>query len=149
MAKNKIGLEFDGWEDYMSRLDKIGGRSAVKRGTEAALKSSKQYVNPLIKKGVSNSNLPAGGKFSAIPHVRDTINERHNVEWDGLTASIDIGFDIKAPGGLTSIFLIYGTPKMKPAKGLKAAIYGKKTHTQVAEIQQDAIGKVIKRIMEG
>lgn len=146
---NKIGLNFDGWEEYMAKLDKIGGGSAMKRGAEAGLITSKNHVNPKIKKGVSNGSLPAGGKYSSAPHVKDALDNDLKVNWQGSIAEIKIGFDLKKPGGFTSIYLMYGTPRMKPAKGLKAAIYGATTKKEIAELQSEALNKVIKRIMEG
>lgn len=145
----KMELHFDAWEDYMAKLDKVGDKSALKRGVEAGLKSSKTYVNPEITKSISPGNLPAGGKYSAAPHVKDALNTDIRVEWEGLTAGIDVGFDLKKKGGFTSIYLMYGTPKMSPAKGLKAAIYGSRTKKKIGELQGEAIGKVIRRIMEG
>lgn len=145
MARNKIGLQFDGWEDYMAKLDKIGGTQAMKRGVEAGLKASKQYVNPQIEKAMAN--LPAGGKYST-GLTKESIDQDMRVDWDGMTGSIKVGFDFKK-SGLTSIFLMYGTPRMPPVNGLKAAIYGTKTKKQIKERQAEAVNKVIKRIMEG
>ena len=149
MASKKIGLQFDGWEDYMAKLDEVGHSSAVERGVEAGLKASKQFVNPKIEKSITGSNLPAGGRYSAPPHVKDSLNRDFKVVWEGKIAELKIGFDLNKGAGLTSIFLMCGTPRMRPAKGLKAAIYGAKTKKEVAEIQEESIGKVIKRIMEG
>lgn len=154
MARNKIGLQFEGWEDYIAKLDKVGGSAAMKSGVEQALKKSKEHITPKIEKAVSPSNLPAKGKYSASPHAKDTIDREVDVTWENNVASIKVGFDLKKAGGFTSIYLMYGThvngtPRMKPAKGLKAAIYGANTKKEVAEIQQEAISDVIKKIMEG
>ena len=144
MARNKIGLQVKGIEDYMSKLDELGGTGAMKRGTESALKASKEYVNPLIES--SMSKLPAKGKYSTGDTKR-SIDKSMAVEWEGHTASIKVGFDF-SKSGTTSIFLMYGTPKMKPVSGLKSAIYGAKTKREIAEVQAEALNDVIKRIME-
>ena len=65
-----------------------------------------------------------------------------------MTASVKVCFDF-SKSGLTSIFLMYGTPRMKPVSGLKNAIYGAKTQKELATIQEEALQKVIKEIMEG
>ena len=145
MARNKIGLQVEGFEEYMSRLDELGGSQAMKRGVESALKASKQYVNPLINQAMSN--LPASGKYST-GDTKQSIDKDMKVDWEGQTASIKVGFDFQK-SGMKSIYLMYGTPKMSPVKGLKATIYGSKTKKQIAEIQGEALNKVIKRIMEG
>jgi len=145
VARNKIGLKANGFEDLLAKLDEVGGTNAMKRGTEAALKASKQYVNPLIEQAMNN--LPAGGKYSTGA-TKESIDKDMTVEWEGMTASIKVGFDFKK-SGMTSIFLMYGTPKHSPISGLYEAIYGKKTQREIANIQGDELKKVIKRIMEG
>ncbi len=145
MARNKIGLQASGFEDYITKLDELGGSKAMKRGVESALKASKKYVNPLIEK--SMTKLPAGGKYSS-GNTKESIDKDMSVEWSGMTATIKVGFDF-SKSGVTSIFLMYGTPKMKPVTGLKNAVYGAKTKKELATIQEEALMKVIKRIMEG
>lgn len=143
MGKSKIGLQFKGWEEQIARLDKIGGSSAMKQGVEEALKKSKEYVNPQIEKAMHN--LPAHGKYSR-PHTVNTINNDNTVIWEGMKGSIGVGFDFKESGPV-SIFLMYGTPRMSPAKGLYAAIYGNKTKKAIQEIQAEAVQKEISKIM--
>ena len=145
MARNKIGLQVKGFEDYMAKLDELGGSKAMVRGVEGALRASKQYVNPLIEK--SMAKLPAGGKYST-GNTKKSIDRDMSVDWSGMTATIKVGFDF-SKSGVTSIFLMYGTPKMKPVTGLKNAVYGSKTQKELATIQEEALMKVIKRIMEG
>lgn len=147
MARNKIGLQVKGFEEYMAKLDELGGNTAMKRGVESALKASKQYVNPLINAAMTSSNLPAGGVYST-GDTKQAIDNDMSVEWDGMIGSVKVGFDFKK-GGLTSIFLMYGTPKMSPVAGLKEAIYGAKTQREIKKIQAEALNKVIKRVMEG
>lgn len=144
MGRNKIGLQVKGFDEYMAKLDKVGGTQAMRRGVEGALKASKQYVNPLIES--SMSKLPAGGRYST-GDTKKSIDKDMTVDWEGMTGSIKVGFDFKK-SGLTSIFLMYGTPKMSPVAGLKAAIYGAKTKREIAKLQAEALDKVIKRIME-
>lgn len=145
MARNKIGLQFDGWEDYMAKLDKLGGTQAMKKGVEEALIESKKHVNPLIEQ--SMNKLPAGGKYSTGDTKR-SIDEDMSVEWEGMTGTIKVGFDF-SKSGVKSVFLMYGTPRMQPVSGLKNAIYGAKTKKEVAEIQEQKLSEVIKRVMEG
>lgn len=145
MARNKIGLQVKELDYYMAKLDELGSGKAMKRGVEGALKASKQHVNPLINKAMAK--LPAGGRYST-GDTKKSIDTDMNVEWEGMTGSIKVGFDF-SKSGLKSIFLMYGTPRMKPVSGLKNAIYGTKTQKELATIQEEALQKVIKRIMEG
>ena len=145
MARNKIGLQFSGWEDYMAKLDKLSGTQGMKKGVEEALIESKKHVNPLIEQ--SMNKLPAGGKYSTGDTKR-SIDEDMSVEWEGMTGTIKVGFDF-SKSGVKSIFLMYGTPRMQPVSGLKNAIYGAKTKKEIAEIQEQKLSEVIKRVMEG
>lgn len=147
MARNKIGLKFDGWEETLEKLDKLGGTAVMKRAVTNALTASKEYVTPLIEKAVSDSNLPAKGEYSS-GDTSQSIDKDEKVDWSAMTGTIKVGFDFDKSGS-KSIFLMYGTPKMKPAKGLKSAIYGAKTKKAVAEIQSEEINKVINEIMGG
>lgn len=145
MARNKIGLNFDGWTDYMARLDELGNTQLMKKGVEKALVESKKHINPLVERAMAK--LPAGSKYST-GDTKKSIDKDMSVEWDGLTGSIKIGFDF-SESGLKSIFLMYGTPRMKPVSGLKSAIYGAKTKREIAEIQEKVISDLIKEVMEG
>lgn len=147
MARNKIGLQVKGMADYMAKLDELGGTNAMVRGVEAALKASKQHVNPKINVAMASSNLPASGKYSK-GDTRQSIDTSTNVDWVGTVGKIKVGFDFKK-SGLTSIFLMYGTPKMPPVAGLKDAIYGGTTKRQISKIQGATLNKVIKRVLEG
>lgn len=144
MARNRIGLQVEGFEEYMAKLDEIGGTKAMRRGVEEALKESKKYVNPLIEQAMTK--LPAGGKYST-GDTKESLDKDMSVDWQGGTATIKVGFDF-SESGLKSIFLMYGTPRMKPVTGLKAAVYGAKTKKEIAAIQGAALDKVIKEIME-
>lgn len=145
VARNRIGLQANGFKEYMAKLDELGGSNAMKRGVDGALKASKQYVNPKIDSAMNK--LPAGGKYSK-GGTKQSIDKDMSVEWKGLAGEIKVGFDF-SKSGLKSIFLMYGTPRMNPVRGLKSAIYGNKTQKEIAKIQEDELNKVIKRIMEG
>lgn len=147
MARKRFGINFKGFEDYMAKLDEIGNTQAMQRGVESALKSAKNLVNPKIKQAMAKGNLPAGGKYSTGDTLK-SLDEDMTVEWEGMKAYIKVGFDFKK-SGLKSIFLMYGTPRMKPVPGLKDAIYGNKTKKEVEKAQIEALNKTIKRIMEG
>ena len=144
MARNRIGLQVEGFEDYMAKLDELGGTAAMKRGVEDALKASKKHVTPLIEQAMTK--LPAGGRYST-GNTKESIDDSMDVIWEGTTASIKVGFDFKK-SGVTSVFLMYGTPKMPPVNGLKAAVYGAKTKKEIAAIQAEALTEAIKRVME-
>lgn len=147
MARNRVTIDFKGFDDYMAKLDELGSSQAMKKAVDAGLKSSKEYVNKEITRAMQKSNLPARGKYSHGDTVK-SIDKNFKVEWDGMLAETKIGFDF-SKSGLLSIFLMYGTPKMEPVNGLYDSIYGRTTKTKIRKLQKEAIQKVIKRKMEG
>lgn len=147
MARNKIGLQFEGWEETIAKLNSLGGNKTTAVAVAHALTDSKEYVNTKIEQAVNASSLPAKGQYSKGT-TKDSIDRSTTVEWSAFTGTIKVGFDF-SKSGTTSIFLMYGTPKMRPAKGLKAAIYGAKTKKEIAEIQSEIINRYIQKEMEG
>ena len=119
----------------------------MKRAVEDGLKASKQHVNAKIKPIMAKSNLPAQGHYSQ-GETLESLDRDFSVNWNGPTAEIKIGFDF-SKSGLKSIFLMHGTPRHKPpmaaVPGLHDAIYGKKTMSEIKQIQKEAIAKYIER----
>ena len=81
------------------------------------------------------------------PHRRtgdteESLKRNADVTWIGTAAEVEVGFDIDN-GGLPSVFLMYGTPKMKPDRKLYNAIYGAKTKKEIAELQEKEFRKCI------
>lgn len=147
MGKNRITIDFKGFEEYAAKLDELGGSNALRQGVEAGLKASKQLVNKQLKQAIKKSNLPKSGTYST-GRTEKSISKDFSVVWEGDTAVIKIGFEF-SKSGLTSIMLMYGTPKMPKVAGLWEAVYGNSTKNKMRQMQQEALDKVIKRIMEG
>ena len=152
MARNKIGLQFEGWEETIAKLNELSGGKDTAVAVAHALMDSKEYVNKQIEKTMVKANLPAKGKYS-FGDTKESIDTDMTVVWEALTGSIKVGFDF-SKSGPKSIFLMYGTkvhgtPRMSPVKGLKNAIYGAKTQKEVAKIQAEIINRYIKEVMEG
>lgn len=143
MAKNKITVDFSGFDVLKKQLDAIGG-DATKRAIESALKASQQVVAEQVNTAM-------------IPHTRTGKTQRSivrnsPVEWTGDTAAIGIGFDISG-GGLPSIFLMYGTklhgqPHIEPDRNLYNAVYGAQTKKKIMEMQEQAFNKVLERVVQ-
>ena len=144
-SKNKIGLQFNGYKELTEELDRLGGD--LKKTTERALVQSKAYVTKNLLSVTHKQDYPAGGKYST-GKTRHSIDTSKTVQWNGSEGSIDVGFDIDK-GGLTSIFLMYGTkvhgtPRMKPVKGMYEAVYGKDTQAKIRKIQKQVFDDAIK-----
>lgn len=138
MAKNKIGLQFEGFDELSAMLEKLGGD--LKATTEKALQDTHDFITP---------NLHADmAKHKKTGKTESSIVDNAKVQWTGTVASIDVGFDL-SNGGMPSIYLMYGTPKMKPDKKLYNDIYGAKTKKDVAELQQKIFTEAIQKKMGG
>lgn len=136
MAKNKIGLKFEGFEELAGKFEALEG--SVKPAAENALKASKAAVTPEIDKAISKHKLTGGTARS--------LDRKVQVDWNGTTASVDIGFHIR-DGGLPSVFLMYGTPRVKKDTALYRSVYGSKTKKLIAETQKEVFQKMIARRM--
>lgn len=143
--KNKIGLQFSGFEELAEKLDELQGD--LKKTTEDALRKSKAVVTTNLLKATQKPNLPAHGKYSK-GDTRHSIDTSKSVNWEGTTGSIHVGFEFKK-SGLKSIFLMYGTPRMKKVQAIYDAVYGSKTKTQIRKIQKETFQEAIKKKMEG
>ena len=144
-TKNKIGLQFSGFQEMIEKLDKLEGD--VNATTEQALRESKQYVTDNLLAVTVKANFPAHGKFST-GRVRESIDRDINVLWQGSTASIDVGYEFEKSGPV-SIFLMYGTPRMAKVQSMFDAIYGSQTTKKIKEIQKEVFANAIKEKMEG
>ena len=137
MARNKLIVDFSNFLEYAEKLDKLGGD--LKATAEKALRESKDYVTENIEADMKKHNRT--GRTEA------SIKDDSKVTWEGTTASIDVGFDIKH-GGLASIFLMYGTPRMPKDQNLYNDFYGAKTRRKIKEMQEKIFEKAIKKRME-
>lgn len=141
---SKFKLEFDGLAEMAKRLEKMN--LSVQETAEEALKQTHAHVTSKIENAMESSRY----NFSRTGKTKGALQRDANIEWEGSTASVPVGFDI-AGGGLPSIFLmhgttVHGTPRVAPDKGLYNAVFGAKTRKEIAELQQNVF---IKKIIEG
>ncbi len=143
MAKNKIGLQFTGWKEMLSGIEKAAGEAGLKQAVEAGLKATKDYVNKNADAAMSKGNMPARGKYWT-GRTKKSLDKNYDVDWVGYTGTINVGYNLEE-SGLTSIYLMHGTPRMPPVPGLNDAFYGKKTKSEIKKIQKEALEKWIER----
>lgn len=124
MSKNKIKLDLKGLDEMLTSIDKAGGN--IEKAVEVALKAASDKVASDTEKALDKPNLPAKGKYSHGGVINALIRD-DQVQWGGTVASIGAGFDFAkdADNALTSIFLIFGTPKMKPDAALRKIYVGR------------------------
>ena len=142
MAKNKLTVDFEGFDILTKKLEALGGD--VKQATESALKASHNVIAQNVTAAIQ-PHRETGRTEKAI--IKTPV-----IEWAGDVAAVDVGFDI-AGGGLASIFLMYGTqlhgqPHIAPDRNLYNAVYGAQTKKQIKQIQEETILKRIERVMK-
>lgn len=142
MATKKWGLELEGLDGLLDRIKKLEGDA--KTVAEAALTETHRIVTAKAEAAMAPANLPAKGKYSTGGTLR-SLRRDAVIEWNGTVASVPVGFDIEH-GGLASIFLMHGTPRMKPDRQLYDAFYGKQTQAEVVEAQEAAFYAAIRNL---
>lgn len=141
---SKFSIEFEQFKQLEKQLENLAGMDGVIEATENALKATDDYVTKEVDKAVVSSKF----NFDRTGNTKSSIDREIKVEWSGTVASAKDGFTI-SKGGLPSIFLMYGTPKIKPDTNLKNAAKGQGIHRdKINKIQQEEFNKVIKKYME-
>lgn len=146
--KNNIKVAFVGLSELAEKFDKLGGD--LKEVTEEALLAGKTIVATNLLKVSRKSNYPSGGIYSD-GDTRHSINTDKKITWEGTQASTSVGYDFYGSkgSGMTTIFLMYGTPRFDPVSGMYDAIYGTKTKNQIRKAQKEVFENAIQKRMEG
>ena len=137
MARKRFGIQFEGFEELIEAYDKLGGD--LKKVASDCLDEATKLVHPELKKQME--------KHKRTGTTENSIKDG-KVEWEGTTGSIPVGFDLKY-GGMPSIYLMYGTPRMQKDTKLYNAIYGASTQKKVSEAQREILEKAIKKRLGG
>lgn len=137
-------LDFHEMEAMLKRFEKIGAN--VKPPIENALIKSHDFVTENLHKHMKKEYLPAHGRYSHGDTEKSIVEDK-TVYWIGDKAYIGVGFDISK--NKTSIFLMYGTPRMQPNKKIYEDVWGRKTRRQIREIQEEAMWDALDEIRGG
>ena len=135
MARNRIRLQFGDFEEYAERIDRLSGD--LKSIFNEALIESKNLVTPEIHRKMERHHVTGDTEGS--------IDDNSTVTWNGYIGEIKVGFNIKE-GGLPSIFLMYGTPRMSKDTALYNSIYGAATKRKIQEKQKEIFEREIRRL---
>lgn len=153
MARKRFTINFKGFDDVLDRYQTLGGNT--KQIIDKCLKVVPEVINPELKKDVAPHRRKKSG--SAV----DSLVENPNVEWEGTVGRIPVGFQFDK-GGLTTIFLMYGTAKHAPSnqygtfkgvtytpqdKKLYVDIYGNFVKLSIEKKQREIFKQEIEKIM--
>lgn len=126
MAKNKMTIEFEGFDELLSELKKLEGDA--KAVAEKALNETQK----IIAKHAHEAMKP----HHRTGKTEGSIIETSAPEWSGFTATAGVGFKIRE-GGLASIFLMYGTPRHPKDTKVYNAVYGSSVKKEVEAKQKE------------
>lgn len=132
---NKTRIEFEGFDEVIAKLTQLD--SDVKSVTEKALRET----HKLITKKAETAIAP----HKETGATSKSLKRNAEISWKGSEGSVETGFSIRQ-GGLASIFLMYGTPRMKKDQNLYNAFFGNKTKKEVVEIQEKIFYDELRRL---
>lgn len=134
--RSKFALNFKEMYTLAEKIEAAGGD--LQKAADSALKATHGLITPKLGGGIARHKQTGA--------TGGSLERSARVEWESpLKAHVDIGFDLGG-GGLPSIFLMWGTPKMAPDVALRKAAFGAKITREVQEIQRQALEKVLKRL---
>ena len=132
----KIEMQFDGFTDVIHQLEQL--EVDVRQTVTGALQEAGQLVTEQARAAIQPHRRTGKTEASLI--------ENPPVEWTGTQAAVNVGFDINN-GGLPSIFLMYGTPRMRKDTKLYNAFYGAETKKKIEQIERDALNRAVEKAM--
>lgn len=137
MAK-QWGIDFKDFDFYVQKIESLSNKETLRKIADEALKETHKYLTPKIDKAFEKHNRT--GRTSK------SLREDNSTEWSSDVGSIDVGYNI-SDGGLASIFIMYGTPRIKPDKQLYNLFYGSKIKKEVFKIQEEIFDRELQKLL--
>lgn len=137
----KMEIIFDGFAELAEMIDKKG--NDLKKAVDEALTETQKLVQKNVDEAASTYAKKGGGKGYATGAMYRTILKNAGIEWKGSIAEVGVGFNLSEKGGYHSIFLMYGTPRIKKNTKLYNAIKGSKTKNDIAALQEEVMSKYL------
>lgn len=137
MAK-QWGIDFEDFNFYAQKIESLSNKATLRKVADEALKETHKYLTPKIEKGFE--------KHNRTERTIKSLKKDNNTEWSSDIGSISVGFNISS-GGLASIFLMYGTPRIKPDKSLYNLFFGSKIKKEVFKIQEEIFDRELQKLL--
>lgn len=138
----KMSITFDGFKDLLDDINRAGGES-IKAVDEALTKTQKIIQDNLQSAAAVYAH--GGLKGYATGRMYKSIVKHGEVTWNGSVATVEAGFQLRGEGGTwDSIYVMYGTPRMKKDTKVYNAIKGAKTRAEIAKVQEETMKKYLK-----
>lgn len=134
----KMQITGDWFSDLAEELDEATGN--IKPAVNECLIETQKMITSNADKAIKPHHLSGDTEKSLM---RD-----EKVQWDGNIATVNAGFSIRK-GGLPSIFLMYGTPRMPKDQKLFNAFRGAKIKKEIQELQEKIMRKHLDMAKKG
>lgn len=139
MADKLIFMQTPNMKKLLTEFEQLSNKG-MQEAIKGALIESHKYITPMLRQQIE--------KHRRTGRTENSLDETPQVTIEGNKLSIDVGFHI-SQGGLPSIFLMYGTPKMPPDTALYNAIFGAEVKKEVAKIQRNYVKQAMKKYLNG
>ncbi len=147
----RMSITFDGFEKLAAELDRQG--KDLKPAVNEALEETQKYIQQELQ-SATLQYANGGRKGYAKGDLYDSIITDPDIEWNGLVASVKVGFSSIYGGWegfMHSIFVMYGVPahgKFNRGYGKDAKVYnairGIRTKKQIEKLQKEVMEKHLK-----
>lgn len=128
----RMSLIFKGFEDLAYQIEQA--EKDLRGAVNEALTETQGIIQSNTRQAAAK--YTKGGTKYSTGRMLAAVKADTGPEWSGTVASVGVGFDLGKPGGYHSIFVMYGTPRMKKDVKLYNAIRGARTKQQVAQAQE-------------
>lgn len=146
-TKNRMWLDTSGMEGWIEALDKAG--ADVKEIADQALMETAEKIQADTLDAMQAGSLPAKGRY-ATGRTKNLVLSGVKVKWEGGKAAVNVGFDQTKPGA--GIYLITGTPKMKPDRKLNQIFRQKKYMSErtkeITQFFQDELEQITGEVFD-
>lgn len=136
----RMSILFDGFKDLAAAIDRVDS-NAMKSAVEKALDETGKLVQGKVNQAaLPYANKGGGLKGYATGEMFKALKKDNPVIWiTPYIAEVSVGFNLDAPGGFHSIWVMYGTPRMSKDQKLYNSIKGTRTKHAIALLQKQIL----------
>lgn len=133
----KMSLVSTAISDLLVKISEVEGD--LKPAADEALSKVQQYVQGNVHQAAAKY-APGGTQYSTGAML-GAVKPTDGPQWAGSVATIGVGFEIHKAGGggMHSVWMMYGTPRIAPDKNLYDSIRGARTKNEIQTIMQDVL----------
>lgn len=137
----KMTLEFDGLQDLLYKISEV--EADLKPAVDDALTQVQAFVQGQTRQAAAK--YVKGGTEYSTGKMLGAIKPTDGPQWSGSVASVGVGFEIHKAGGggMHSVWMMYGTPRITPDTKLHNAVRGVRTKLEIRKIMDDTLKRRI------